>query len=106
MLAYLLDEFISVDLELVRHERTPFSSPSARGLRLPTRAHPTRSQQHPRCRNRSEHEERCAVEWSLYTGLSRTLQLASGTEVPASRAATGIRSHDRASGTSRPSPRT
>ena len=76
MLAQLLDEFISVDLELVRHERTPFSSPSTRGSRLPTWAHPTARQQHPRCRNRSEHEWRSAVECSLYTGPSRTSQLA------------------------------
>src|SRR6185312_9204369 len=74
MLAQLLDELISVDLEVVRHARTPFSSPSARRS---SRAHPTPRRRHPRCRNRSENEWRWAVECSLYTGRPGCSQLAS-----------------------------
>ena len=106
MLAQLLDELISVDLEVVRHARTPFSSPSARRSSLPTRAHPTHRQQHTRCRNRSENEWRSAVECSLYTGPSRTSQLASTAGARPSRAGTGIRWRDRASGPWRRSRRT
>jgi hypothetical protein len=61
VLADLIREFARVDFELLRHERTPFSSPHSRGFRLPTRAHSEPRQQHSRCRNRSEDEWRSAV---------------------------------------------